>query len=104
MYRQPSNDSPHHFVDLYNELRLWASVLELAVRDYLLGNDELMFEATYWIFDAVPDLHFNSFDNLCFTLDLDPDAVRDRLKKMNGRMYKKYVTDMQHSRRSIAYR
>lgn len=88
--------------DLYSELRLWSSVLELAVRDYVLGNDELMFEATYWIFDTTPDIHFNTFENLCLTLDLDPEAVRDSLKKMNATMYAKVVKELQDNKRAWA--
>lgn len=65
--------------DLFPYLKLWATVVEVAVKDFLYGDEEKHRLAAQWIFDNNIDIAFNTFDNLCYTLDLDPDAVRDRI-------------------------
>lgn len=67
------------------EKRLMAAILEDAVlcfQKYLLAKDKkgrsLLVEAEEWILTKDPDWLF-SFDNVCETLDLHPDYLRQGL-------------------------
>lgn len=89
MFSMEDTGNPKNYM-LANELRLWASVLEMAVHDYLHGDESDSREAHEWIFDEIIEGPFNTFKNICMTLDLDPDAVQERLRKITPQQYGKY--------------
>lgn len=88
MYKVEDVGNPKNYA-LHSELCLWASVLELAIHDFLHGDKEERHEALTWIFEP-PVVRFNSFENICLVLDLEPDAVKERLKHLSPEAYRKY--------------
>lgn len=73
--------------------RLWIAVLHQAIEDARgnvrsVENQEIKIggnqrEALTWIFNGISRAP-NSFDSICFLLDIDPDWARQRLRLMSG--------------------
>lgn len=67
------------------EMALWASVLELALNDYVTGivtgsfTDEFR-SAKEWIFGENQTAS-NSFETVCLVFNLNPDLTRKALQK-----------------------
>lgn len=62
------------------EMKLWSSVLTLTLQDYVTGivkgSRTIEFHsARDWIF-ADNQLAKNSFDNICYLCNLNPDSIR----------------------------
>lgn len=66
------------------EIKLWSAVLEQAIRDYALGiarkSQCSEYKSAYlWIFSE-NQVAKNSFNNICYLCNLNPDSVRNKLK------------------------
>ncbi len=84
---------------LEGEKRLMVEVLEDAIRcysqDYISTRDRrLFYEAAEWIFSRNDDESLISFHNVCETIGLDPDYIREGLlrrrhhrTKVNGNRF-----------------
>lgn len=87
--------------DRYAGVRaLWIKVIIRAVFDWVAYRDstrlfqrKLAESAYVWLFR--PSELFNSFENVCHMLDIDPNKVRDWAKKMN----KDQVAKIEHLER-----
>ena len=89
---QPDTPMPDQYLEtvistthLEGEKRLMVAVLEDAIssyRDYISTRDrweeKLFYEAEEWIFSR-NDEWFLSFHNVCETIGLDPDYIREGL-------------------------
>lgn len=75
--------------DRYSGIRaLWLKVIIRAIFDWVTYRDstrllqrKLADNAYEWLFK--PSLLFNGFESICRYLDVDPDTVRERAKKMS---------------------
>lgn len=79
---------------------LWMKVIVRAVFDWVTYRDHSKLEkrkhaesAHSWLFDK--SLLFNSFDNVCKYLDIDPERIRSRAKMMT----KEDVAKIEHMER-----
>jgi hypothetical protein len=67
------------------EMKLWSSVLMLTLHDYVTGlkNGGYSIEfrsAREWIFSDM-QIARNSFDNICYICNLNPNSIRTILNK-----------------------
>ncbi len=90
---QPDTPMPDQYVEtvistthLEGEKKLMVAVLEDAIscyRDYISTRDrwkeKLFYEAAEWIFSRNDDKYLLSFHNVCETIGLDPDYIREGL-------------------------
>lgn len=68
-------------VDEYRRLRqLWAQLMITTLDDYNRGSPHNRRAARHWLYDDSPRRF--GFIWVCNVLDLDPEAVRDRLAAM----------------------
>lgn len=81
----PDNSELFENPDIFRQL--WALVLQRAIDDLFLrkvihskGNSHGNYKnsASTWIFNGNKQA-FNSFENVCLILDLDPDRVRNEI-------------------------
>lgn len=71
-------------VDLSPEKHLMLAVLEEGIasfQKYLVQRDRRFYEAAEWILEKDGDWPF-SFENICETLDLSPDCIRQALMRL----------------------
>lgn len=88
--------------DRYSGVRaLWLKVIIRAIFDWVTYRDsdklmqkKLAENAHSWLFDE-SEL-FNGFENVCVYLDVDPDHIRNRARKMS----KEDVAKIEHLERS----
>ena len=66
--------------------KLWGRVIQRAIYDWVAWRDSTKLEkkkqaelAETWLFQ--PNVCFNSFENICHMLDIDPEVVRERARK-----------------------
>jgi len=105
---QPDTPMPDQYIKtvfstthLEGEKRLMVAVMEDAIscyRDYISTRDrreeKLFYEAAGWIFSRNDDEYLLSFHNVCETIGLDPDYIREGLlrrrhhwTKVNGNRF-----------------
>ena len=75
----------HGKVQVPPEMQLWASMMELAISDYINGAISGSFTDDYrsakeWIFGA-EQVALNSFNSICLVFNLDPDLTRKALRE-----------------------
>jgi hypothetical protein len=80
---RPGNEKKEADTVSTAELKLWASVLELAIHDYTIGKvrniqSSEFLSAKKWIYTKHQTAK-NSFDNICFLCKLIPDNVREKI-------------------------
>jgi hypothetical protein len=87
MYRDSIPDTAQD--DRYAGFRvLWLKVIVRAISDYVTYKDCSKLEkkryadgASVWMFR--PNVCFNGFENVCRMLDIDPNRVRSRARKLS---------------------
>jgi hypothetical protein len=80
-----SRDTGNRFVKATYppEMAMWASMLELAINDYVTGassnyGNEHFRSAYRWIFSEDQN-YINSFDSICILFNINPDKTRKAL-------------------------
>lgn len=81
--------------------KLWGRVIQRAIYDWVAYRDSLKLQqrklaenAEVWLFK--PSVLFNSFDNICQMLDIDPETIRHRARSFT----KDEVLKAEHIERS----
>lgn len=81
--------------------KLWGRVIQRAIYDWVAWRDSTKLDkrkaaelAEVWLFR--PSVLFNSFENICHMLDIDPEAIRERARGFT----KEEVLKAEHIERS----
>lgn len=88
--------------DRYSGFRkLWGRVIQRAIYDWVAWRDSTKLDkkkaaelAGVWLFQ--PSILFNSFENICHMLDIDPETIRQRARAFT----KQEVLKAEHIERS----
>lgn len=94
-------ESPQHGPDPYVGYRaLWMKVIIRAAFDWVSYRDSMRLDqrkeadkAFKWLFK--PNVHFNSFENICHLVDLPPEKIRTWVSSLT----KEHVAKIEHLER-----